>query len=161
MMWMLGLLVGAIGFRLRGDAIFHEVTGRGATTARLVCWAIPTGLLALATVPWWASVLVALGFFLGAMPGWYGSLDLGRREGSAVKDPLIMAARGLAWTILPALVIWQFDVGNAIALLIAGFACPLLYEAGYRIPSKIPYLRQGPEVGEALFGAAIGLAVAA
>lgn len=161
MMWMLGLLVGAIGFRLRGDAIFHEVTGRGATTARLVCWAIPMGLLALTVVPWWASVLVALGFFLGAMPGWYGSLDLGRNEGKVNRDRLVMAARGLAWTILPALVIWQFDIGNAIALLIAGFACPLLYELGYRTPSKIPYLRQGPEVGEALFGAAIGLAVVA
>jgi hypothetical protein len=93
------------------------------------------------------------------MPGWYGSLDLGRRECDTAKDQAIMAVRGLAWTILPALVVWQFDVGNAIALLVAGLACLLLYELGYRTPSKIPYLRQGPEVGEVFFGAAIGLAL--
>jgi hypothetical protein len=70
-----------------------------------------------------------------------------------------MASRGLVWTLPAALVVWQFDIGNAIALLIVGLACPLFYELGYRTPSKIPYLRQGPEVGEVLFGAAIGLAL--
>ncbi len=158
-MWLLGAVIGAIGFRLRGDAIFQKITGRGATTARIVCWAIPMGLLSLSTVPWWASVWVTVGFFLGAVLGWYGSLDLGRREGDPVKDRLIMASRGLVWTLPAALVVWQFDIGNAIALLIVGLACPLFYELGYRTPSKIPYLRQGPEVGEVLFGAAIGLAL--
>ena len=158
-MWLLGIIVGAIGFRLRGDAIFQEITGRGATTARIVCWAVPMGLLSLSTVPWWASFLVALGFFLGALPGWYGSLDLGHNEGDPVKDRIIMTVRGLVWTLPAALVVWQFDIGNAIALMIAGLACPLFYELGYRTPSKIPYLRQGPEVGEVFFGAAIGLAL--
>jgi cell division protein FtsW (lipid II flippase) len=158
-MWLLGIIVGAIGFRLRGDAIFHEITGRGAITARIVCWAVPMGLLSLSTVPWWASVWVTVGFFLGAALGWYGSLDLGRNEGDPVKDRIIMTARGLVWTLPAALVVWQFDIGNAIALMIIGLACPLFYELGYRTPSRIPYLRQGPEVGEVLFGAAIGLAL--
>jgi len=158
-MWLLGAVVGAIGFRLRGDAIFQEITGRGATTARIVCWAIPMGLLSLSTVPWWASVLVALGFFLGAMPGWHGSLDLGRREGDPVKDRLIMAVRGLVWVMPAAFVVFPFSEFNTAALCFVGMACPLFYELGYRTPSKIPYLRQGPEVGEVLFGAAIGLAL--
>ena len=61
---LLGALVGAVGFRLKGSAIFEQITGRGATTARIVCWAIPMGILSLYHVPWQYAFLVGLGFFL-------------------------------------------------------------------------------------------------
>jgi hypothetical protein len=152
---MIEMIVGAIGFRLRGSALFEQWTGRGATTARIVCWAVPMGALSLLTLPWELALLAGAGFWLGAIPGWYGSLGL-----TGKKDYAIMAVRGVCWT-LPAAMAFVNDAPlNAVALLIAGALCPVAYHLGGLIPSKIENLRQGPEVGEVLFGALIGLAIA-
>lgn len=50
-MILLGALVGAAGFWLRGAAVFALWTGRGATTARIVAWAIPLALLCWVVTP--------------------------------------------------------------------------------------------------------------
>ena len=159
MLGLLGAIVGAIGFRLRGSSWFEEVTGRGATTARIVCWAIPMGALSLTNVPWQYSFLVGLGFFLGAIAGWWGCLDLGRNEGSAARDYIVMFFRGILWTLPPTIVVYPFDATAGAAMLIAGALCPVAYTIGWLVPSKIPNLRQGPELGEFIFGGMIGACV--
>lgn len=158
---LVGALVGAIGFRLRGSALFEEWTGRGATTARIVCWAIPMGLISLMAVPWYAAPLVGLALYLGCLPGWYGALDLGHNDGHKVRDYIVMFLRGLAWTVLAALVYaWAGNVPGAYGLILAGALCPLAYTIGWAIPSTVPNLSRGPELGEVIFGAMIGAAVA-
>lgn len=158
-MILLGALIGALGFRLRGSALFEQWTGRGATTARIVCWAIPIAILSLVNVPILYAPLIGLAIFLGAIPGWYGSLDLGRDDGHATKDYVIMTVRGLAWTAPAAYVMSMFSIESAVALVIAGLMCPLAYTAGWYIPSRVNHARQGPEVGELIFGSLVGMAV--
>lgn len=158
-MILLGALIGALGFRLRGSALFEQWTGRGATTARVVCWAIPVAILSLVNVPVLYAPLIGLAIFLGAVPGWYGSLDLGRDDGNATKDYVIMTVRGFVWTAPAAYVMSMFSIESAIALVIAGLMCPLAYTAGWYIPSKVNHARQGAEVGELIFGALVGMAV--
>lgn len=149
-----GALIGAIGFRLRGSALFEQWTGRGATTARIVCWAIPMALLADVPLEWLP--LLALAFFLGAIPGWYGSLDLGRDDGQVLKDWAIMTVRGVVWTAPPAAVMTFIDVPISFELLFVGLLCPVAYTIGWNTPSNINHIRQGPELGEVIFGAFIG-----
>ena len=158
-MLLLGTLIGAIGFRLRGSAIFEEITGRGATTARIVCWAIPMGLFSLIHVPPMDAVWIGLGFFLGACPGWYHCTDLGRDDGKVVRDYVVMTIRGLVWTILPAIVMSYFNPTAAGAMVLAGALCPLAYTIGWAIPSNIKGLHQGPELGEFIFGGIIGASI--
>lgn len=156
---LLGALIGAVGFRLRGSAIFEEITGRGATTARIVCWAIPMGLVSLYHVPWEWAWAISLGLFLGACPGWYHCTDLGRDDGKVVRDYVIMTIRGLVWTLPAALVMAYFNTNASSAMMIAGLLCPLAYTIGWKIPSKIKGLHQGPELGEFIFGGMVGASV--
>jgi hypothetical protein len=157
---MIEIIVGAIGFRLRGSAIFEQWTGRGATTARIVCWAIPMGLMSLFTLPWEYAIAAGVAFWLGCLPGWYGVLDLGRDEGNKLKEFILMSGRGILWTLPAALVFAFISPLNAVALLIAGALCPVAYEIGWHIPSKVENMRSGPEIGEILFGALVGAALA-
>lgn len=153
---VVGAIVGGVGFRLRGSALFEQWTGRGATTARIVCWAIPMSFVSLFAVPWMYAPLVGVAFFLGALPGWYDSLDL-----QGIRDYAVMFLRGIAWTILAAAVYWWAgNLHGAALITLAGALCPLAYAIGYAIPSTKPNLSQGPEIGEVIFGAMIGAAVA-
>lgn len=157
---LIGALIGAVGFRLRGSALFEQWTGRGATTARIVCWAIPMSIVSLFAVPWYAAPLVGIAFFLGAIPGWYGCLDLGRDDGKVLRDYAVMLARGIVWTLPAALVYaWAGATPGMYAVALAGALCPLAYTIGWAIPSTKPNLSQGPELGEVVFGAMIGAAV--
>lgn len=156
---LLGALIGAVGFRLRGSALFEEITGRGITTARIVCWAIPMGLLSLLHVPWQAAILTGLGFYLGSIFAWWGCLDLGRDDGRVVRDYIVMFLRGLVWTIPPALVVYQFDPTVGIILGLSGGLCPLAYTIGWNTPSKAPNLTQGTAIGEFIFGGIVGAAL--
>ena len=144
-----------IGFRLRGAAIFERVTGRGATTARIVCFAIPAGLLAWGMGFGWPHAL-AMGFaaWLGCLPPWWGSLDLGRQYGGFWQDFALHTLRGLVWTAPMALVVWH--VGGAWWwLVLAGLLCGVAYEAANRArPTR------GTETGEVVFGALIGAGLA-
>lgn len=147
------ILLLAAGFRLRGDAAFHRWTGRGATTARLVAWALPVGLSGFALGLGWWSLVLGVAAWAGSLLGWWGSLDLGRQFGGFWRDFALHSARGVMWTAPMAAVL--FVAGGAWWwLLAAGALCGALYEAGYRA-----WPARGTEVGEGLFGGAIGAAL--
>lgn len=156
-------LVLAAGFRLRGAAAFMRWTGRGATTARIFAWALPVGLCAWALGAWWPyAIALGVASWVGCLAPWYGSLDLGRHEGTWLRDFAMHSFRGVLWTLPMAAVLFaaQFTVWPEVGaggwwwLLIAGALCGLLYEAGYRVNEA-----RGTEIGEVLFGAAIGVAL--
>jgi hypothetical protein len=109
---LLTAAIGGAGFRFRGAEAFSRITGRGATTARVVCWAAPVAALAwaLAALPWQWAVALGAALWLGCLPGWWGSLDLGRDEGIWATDALAHAARGLLWTAPAAFVLAALEV---------------------------------------------------
>lgn len=146
----------AAGFRLRGAAEFRQWTGRGATTARILCWAAPIGLIAWGLHgEWHAGAALALAAWLGAIAGWWRSLDMGRVEGAWLRDFALHTVRGLLWTAPMALVAW-LSAGTPWPLLVAGLLCGLAYEAGWRLVR-----RNQTELAEVLFGALVGVGLAA
>lgn len=205
---LLGAILGGIGFRLRGWSGFEEAVGRGGTTARIACWAVPMGGLAwIAGHAPLASGLIALGLFLGCLPPWWRSITLGRSaaDGGALGQYARHAGRGLLWTLpaavllavnaiaLPAILgvsgwpaLFHSDASIVLAvdsigwpsfqslggwpalfgsggpiLLAGGLACVPAYEIGWRVRPMGNLFRPGAtEVGEVLFGAAMGVAVA-
>lgn len=150
------IALGAAGFWLRGAAWFAQITGRGATTARLAAWALPMGLASALLTEWYNAVAIAAGLYLGTLAGWWGSLDLGRREGEWLRDFVLHTARGLLWTLPAAIVcaVAALDIANAVPLIAAGLLCGVLYEVGWRA-----YPPRATEIGEAAFGGAIGAAL--
>jgi hypothetical protein len=155
-MLALFVAIGAAGFWLRGAAVFQRWTGRGATTARLLAWALPMGALSAVHTDWYNAAAIAVGLYLGTLLGWWRSLDLGRVEGEWLRDFVLHTARGLLWTLPAALVCAaaSFDIANAVPLIVAGLLCGVLYEVGWRA-----YPPRATEIGEATFGGAIGAAL--
>ena len=152
---LLAPVILAVGFRLRGAAEFQRWTGRGATSARLACWAAPVGLIGWGLHgEWYAGAALAAAAWLGSVAGWWGSLDLGRNEGTWLRDFALHTARGLLWVAPLALAAW-LTAGDPVPLLVAGIACGLAYEAGWRASP-----RHATEIGEAAFGFIVGAAIA-
>jgi hypothetical protein len=152
---LIGAAVGGFGFWLRGSALFEKWTGRGATTARITCWALPLGLFgwALGLPPIEASAL-AVAAWIGCLAPWWDSLDLGRQEGTWLRDFAWHTLRGALW-VAPIWLVVLLSFGSWWPLAVVALLCGIVYELGYRLwPAK------GTEVGEALFGALIGLALA-
>lgn len=157
-MILISILVGAVAFRLRGSDLVHvtpiPMEGR-------VIWSVAMAALAFWLAGWDERMLIlAPAFFLGAVPGWKSTIDLGRVEGSRFRDALVMVVRGLVWTLPAGAVLWFFGPPASWTFGLAGLLCPLLYEIGWRVPLRIPHLRQGPELGELLFGAWLGATLA-
>lgn len=147
-------LLGALLFRIRGGWLSLP-----STTLGRLAWSCGMALgVAGATLDAWALAL-APALFVGCVLPWWGSLDLGRNEGEAWRDALVMTARGVLW-VLPAagLVAW-WRGWPAVGLVVAGLACAPAYALAWRIPSNAPGFARGPELGEVIFGAAIGAAL--
>lgn len=148
--------IGAAGFRLRGDAIFFEWTGRGAPLARLVCWALPGPIaLVLQGFLWWPwAPLLAAVLWLGTLAPQSG-LTMGRVEGRIiwrfwVRDAFWMTLRGLGFGGPAGLVLDLLGSPLWWLLLAAAPLMPLAYEIGYRIAPK-----KGTEIGEGIFGGSL------
>lgn len=158
---MVGALVGAFGFWLRGSSLFYALTGRGATTARLVAWAFPMGVVAwFGGIPTLLAAALFWAFWLGSVAPWWGSLDLGRGEGAWRTDALAHLSRGVLWT-LPAgvgLIAMGYPEGGLLVAA-SGLAALPAYELGWTIRPPGTPAPGATEIGELLTGAAIGAAV--
>lgn len=156
-----GALVGGVMFWLRGSSKFQEVIGRGKTTADGV-WAAALGLVAFGVgASWYGALAVTLGLWLGARPGWWRSLSLGRNaaDGAEGLQYLRHAVRGMVWVAGGAAGAAMGGM-SPVPLLIAGLMCVPAYVVGYawREGHDDPYTNP-TAVGEFLFGAVIGAAV--
>lgn len=160
MLALLSAIACAAAFRLRGDAIWNEWTGSGTTGGRALWAGVVALCLFAAGAGWWA-VAAAPILFACAVPGWPGSIDLGRNEGSWLRDFGMMLLRGSLFTMpAGALLVWQVGP-EFIPFMLAGWFAAPAYEVGWRVPVRWEYLRQGPPLGEFLFGAVIGAAIGA
>lgn len=171
---LMTLFAQASGFRIRGG-LFGKNIGWGATTARFCAWALPT----TATIalwfnsslfdPYWFQyehlILFFFATWLGAIGPWWKSLDLGRREGTWLVDFILHSVRGTLWTLpIAAVFVLYGHLDPALILLAGGTLCGLVYELGYKLPTPFQInryggLNQGPELGEFLYGATIGLTI--
>lgn len=146
-----GACVGGLAFRLRGSAIFHEWTGRGATSARVVYGTALALVALLAGTPLLWSLAVIVAAWLGAIAPWWGSLTL-----RTPKMWLMHTLRGFLWTLPLAAVLFLAGAPHWWIMLLAGGLCAPAYKFGWMISSKL-----GVEFGEVIFGAIIGAALVA
>lgn len=154
-------LSGAFLFRVRGG-LGGKRLGLDATEARLI-FACLFGLMG-AGLGWGRGheaglLLLPSAWFLSSLPGWFDALGMGRDGTSWGVDVAALLLRGLMWVFLPAALLGACGL-SPWPLLLAGALCPLAYEMGWRLPLKLPGLLRGPEVGEAIFGALLGIAMA-
>ena len=150
MIWLLSLVGGLLN-RARGSGAVppgHQV--------KRVVFALATGtLLYYVGAPWeWASGAAVL-FFLGLLKGWGQWMDLGRISGRRLEEGLMLSLRGLWLTGLaggPLVYVVGLDF---LPFALSGLAMGPLYELAWRIPIKWEHARQGPPLGEILFGTAV------
>lgn len=166
-MILLGAVLGALLFRLRGWDGLKRLTGRGAFTGRLI-WATSMGLLAAGAGASWAdAALIGTGLFLGCLAPWWRSLSLGANpaDGPALWQYARHAARGLIWPLPAAALLgassaasWWLFGGDPLALdpwrpalilAASGLACVPAYQIG-------KWTGGGTAHGELVFGAAMG-----
>lgn len=145
-------------FRLRGDEIWDKLTGTGATGGRLL-WSLTASLCLMASGGGIWGLAAAPILFLSAIPGWPGSIDLGRNEGDWHTDFAFMCMRGAVFTAPAGLVLIITAGSEFIPFAISGLFAGICYELAWRLPVKWQYLRQGPPLGEAFFGAFIGATI--
>lgn len=180
-MILLGVVVGALGNRVRGGLF---VMPGGDHVARLIGWAIPMGLLAgLISGSPWLGAAAAGGAFLGCTMGEYDSQSMGLKGGRGGEEAWIfMTAWGLARVLPPmiAIAVWHLSGGNfkAIAMTqaimpLSGLACAPIYYAVRWLPDWMLFAKgfgagTGPgaardpaEWAELLHGAAMGAALVA
>ncbi len=100
--------------------------------------------------------LVAAAFFLGTL--WPEGLERRLDSGQVWRHFGLLVVRGLWFTAPTGVVLWS--IGYAWWFGAVGVLWAICYTAAQYIPSRIPQLRQGRELGEATFGGAQGLAFA-
>lgn len=141
----------AAAVRLRGDAIWAGWTGRGVGTARLMVGAVAALCMLASAGMTWAAPVVGAGLAVGFTVPELGGL---RADGYPLK-----MVRGLALVALPVAGFWWFGLAWW-PMLAAGASLPGCYAIGWAVQSRVWPLRQGPEVAEAILGAALGLGIA-
>lgn len=158
MMLAVSLLAGAVLFRVRGGGLIVLGTSHGARAVYAAGFA--TLAVVVLSADWrLAAFLPAL--WLGACP----AHEWGRLAGGdwidAAEEIVMRALRGVVFTALAGAVLYAFDYPWRAALLfgLAGAAHPLAYAIAWRIPSRVRHLDRGGELGEALLGAWLGVAL--
>lgn len=155
-------LVSAIGFRIRGG---YRVAGYEiAHTLSRLAWAGPVAIGAsMIADDVWVMVILPFLFAACTVPT-FKAIDQGRMEGTVLRDAMWNLLRGLIFSVAAALPLWALGlVGleRAIAILGIGIFMPVMYELGWRTPSKIKDLEQGAAIAEAYWGGFYGFALAA
>lgn len=152
-----------LGNRLRGG-LWGDQIGWGATTARIISWAIPVAILSGVwyQLVWYLWIIMGVAAWLGTIAGWWGKcIDMGRRDGTWLHDMCWITLRGTVWTLpMTVVFVWSGFIPAAILVQLSGTLMGVWYELGWRSPSHTPGFTQGPEVGELLFGMMFGLALA-
>lgn len=152
-------MIEAVAFALIGAVLNRHRGGwlpTGHTEVARADYAIGFALLAMLAAWDWRLAALAPIMWLGSLAGnaaWFhvtSILDVIKGSGSGVLNVIGACA------VIAIFAHWWL----AAPLLVAGMCKGPLYWLSWRIPSKVPALATGPEIGEALFGAALGAAIA-
>lgn len=155
MLILVSAAAGAFAFRGRGG-VFNEILGGHLTTqAGRSLYGIVLAALLIGRLDLIGLALFAVAAFLGCLAPWFTD----DRFCKTFSGFLLMTARGPAFTIPGTAVLWWFGL-PWLPFGLSGLALGACYLLAAVIPSKIHDLEQGPALGEALFGAAVGAALA-
>lgn len=148
-------LIGALANRLRGGMVGRIIPGIGTQLSRVVFAVMLVGSAAwqLWAVEWWMAV-AAVAWWLSCIVPLFGSIDMGRNEGTVWGDAAKGAARGLIWAVPAAAVLW-WQGFEWWPMVPAGLLFPVCYEIGWRLDWRQREFRP-TEVGEWLFGFCLG-----
>lgn len=164
---VLGLLLGACAFRLRGDEAWSKLYGLPGNLAKAM-FALNMAALyffaeAMTHTVTWASVAMFPAFYLSCTVPSFGAIDAGESDGEVLRDALLNLLRGLLMAAPPTLVSWWWGPPwNWPVFLLVGSSLPALYYAG-----RFTRLRwhlwgvtveRGPPWAEIYVGAAWGVA---
>lgn len=143
----------AILFRLRGADL-----GLGAFRNRLIyAFGMTLACIWVHGFEW-----IALLFF----PAWFAGVALSKwGKWFAMDNPVIdipmMTFWGVVVTVLPAALSWYlYGLPSGLWLIAGGMMMGIVYYIAKILPIKdIKYLHRGPELGEFLFGAILGVCI--
>lgn len=132
-------------FRLRGSSF---IIFKSEQLTRLFVWAVPCAITewALFGGPWWTIIGYTIGWFIGiAICPWGPWTGL-----KTVEEFIILSFRGLLVTLFAGypLDIWSYPAG--LIIILSGLTMGIAYWIGQKIPSSIPCMQQGREMGEVL-----------
>lgn len=152
-------ILGAFGFRIRGDEIVSKLLGSSATFIGRSIWGLS---LAIPAAIFYGPLylLIAITLLIGAIPGWYDSVDLGHNENSFERDLYVMAMRGIFFTLPTGILLYFLGVLSPMIFAWSGIMCPVIYAIGWLVPINNRWVGKGTPFAEALFGGYIGFMLA-
>ena len=165
---MLRAVLGAVLFRGRSGIFNHLaclMAGKDSTRTKLIgdteariLYAVLMVTLQFDRMPLSELAMVAAALFIGTLPAWPDVPNLRDGNGRRWRNFALLALRGLCFTA-PAGAVLLFT-GHQWWFGLVGLLWAICYPVAQMIPSRVPYLRQGSELGEATFGGAQALAFA-
>lgn len=155
---ILEMIVGAAvlgaGWRMRGSSSWTEWTGLGGFWAKLLCCAVPAGLLTYwQTQTIYEPIAMAAAMFVATTIPWWDSLDMGMQQGTWLRDFAVNTGAGILRTSGMAAVAF-LAFGLWWPLLAAGALSGLVYTFGYSV-----YKTKGSIIAECMNGALMGAAL--
>lgn len=116
----------------------------------------------LGGMAWWQGLAFVATTFLGCAVGNFEGLGMGRGSDPYWRSFGAMELHGLGGTVLSAFVAGALGYWHWGLLLVAGLLCAPSYESGYQAVEsgrRLPIgFREGPEVGEFIWGGVMALA---
>jgi hypothetical protein len=164
-------VLGGLGRRVAGGA-FQQWTGKdiGDLPVRLFFGACIALAALLAGATWWVAAFLILAIWAGTTIPLFGGLGMGRSGNDYWQDFGGMTAHGaLGMSILMIPAPWLHI--NWLPLWLAGLSISPLYTVGWSLTHQLPNgsrevawlpysLKGGSEVGEVLWGGAVGIGTA-
>jgi hypothetical protein len=156
---LLTVLIGAVGYRVRGTGLWRYVRGNRAAKLAIGSVGVALGCY-LVGVPLWAaaSVWLLTATLDGITPGHGEGMDLGRMSGTVSNDAVLLLGNGLV-SMLPAFLALLLIGHHPIAATLAGaggLAKPAAYALGWICPIRLPawchVLPRSTEWGEVITG---------
>ncbi len=158
---LLSALACAVAYRLRGSELWAQATGRGVGTARIMWSFVCLAAVAAQAEAWWLPLAVFAVSFPVSTIHQMGSIDMGNRDGTFLRDFALQTFRGGVGGVGIAAAYWL--AGEAwLSPLLGGLAAGPAYALAWRTPVHADHMGKDdpPEAGEILFGAAMGAGLA-
>lgn len=153
-------VISPILFRLRGSSLIKLTDNE----TRLLIWSWPMA------VAMWVVFGGKAWLIIPYMGGWYAGLtvapwgvwtDLGQTDGKPIRDWLLLSVRGVLVNIFAGGVLCLLSIKAGLTLALLGAFMSVAYKIGQLIPSRIPNLNQGREMGEIFTGLFIAFGMCA
>lgn len=154
----------AILYRCRGG-LFQRYTGidLGDTKSRILFWAIPIALICWLNGLFWGNALVVGTLaFVTLTFGNFHAIDLGTKEGSLLRDTLMLTLKGFLQGFIPALGFLFTDICPWPLIVFSSLMAGCYWLGKFHTWNIKGFGQNGdfPEVGELYYGFVFGIGLA-